>query len=300
MTREERAGSPRSGLDWGRDGLHWPNRDATRFVEAGGLRWHVQVMGSGPVALLLHGTGAATHSWRDFAPLLAQSFTVVAPDLPGHGFTGTPPARGMSLPGMASGVAQLLQTLGKAPVIAVGHSAGAAVAAQMSLSGTPFAALVSLNGAFVPIGGSRVFSPLAKLFASTSLVPRLFAWRAGERGTVDGLLRRTGSHIDDTGKALYARLARNPVHVAGALTMMANWDLHALRRRLPRLDVPLLLVAGGNDGTIPSTDAFATRDLVPGAQVEYIRGVGHLAHEERPQELAEVVMGFARMHVSAG
>ena len=116
---------------------------------------------------------------------------------------------------------------------------------------------------------------------------------------VDGLLRRTGSQIDDAGKALYARLARNPVHVAGALAMMANWDLHALQERLSRLDVPLLLIAGGNDGTIPAADAFKTRDIVAGAQVEYVRGVGHLAHEERPQEIADMVTAFSRKYISS-
>ena len=68
-------------------GRDWPNRAASRTVRAAGLNWHVQVMGSGPVLLLAHGTGAATHSWRGLAPLLAQHFTVVAPDLPGHGYT---------------------------------------------------------------------------------------------------------------------------------------------------------------------------------------------------------------------
>ena len=51
--------------EWKREGRDWPNREASRFVLASGLWWHVQVMGSGPVLLLLHGTGAATHSWRD-------------------------------------------------------------------------------------------------------------------------------------------------------------------------------------------------------------------------------------------
>ena len=77
-------------LNWERDGRDWPNRAFSRFVQAGGLRWHVQVMGQGPVVLLLHGTGASTHSLRDLAPLLAEHFTVVAPDLPGHGFTAVP------------------------------------------------------------------------------------------------------------------------------------------------------------------------------------------------------------------
>jgi magnesium chelatase accessory protein len=58
-----------------------------------------------PTVLLLHGTGASTHSWRALAPLLARRCTVVALDLPGHGFTGTPAeAEGFSLPAVASGI----------------------------------------------------------------------------------------------------------------------------------------------------------------------------------------------------
>ena len=86
---------------WQREGRDWPNREASRFVRAAGLMWHVQIMGAGPVLLLAHGTGAATHSWRALAPLLAQHFTIVAPDLPGHGFTEAPGTARLSLPGMA-------------------------------------------------------------------------------------------------------------------------------------------------------------------------------------------------------
>jgi len=118
-------------LVWERDGRDWPNRQASRFVQAVGLRWHVQVMGAGPVLLLLHGTGASTHSWRDLAPLLAKSFTVIAADLPGHGFTSTPPAHRLSLPGMAQSVAELLRVLDLRPTLVAGHSAGAAILVRM-------------------------------------------------------------------------------------------------------------------------------------------------------------------------
>eukprot|EP01035_Chromulina_nebulosa_P062926 gene62926-86075_t len=93
---------------WENDGRDWPNRIASRFLRAGGMRWHVQVMGTGPALLLVHGTGAATHSWRDLAPILAERFTVIAPDLPGHGFSDCPPAHLLSLPAMAQGLASLL------------------------------------------------------------------------------------------------------------------------------------------------------------------------------------------------
>ena len=111
-------------LNFETDGRNWPNRAASRFVTAGGLRWHVQVVGEGPVLLLLHGTAAGTHSWRDMMGPLAEHFTVVAPDLPGHAFTSAPPAAKLSLPGMAGAVAELLRVMNLSPVLAAGHSAG--------------------------------------------------------------------------------------------------------------------------------------------------------------------------------
>ena len=100
-----------SGLDWSKDGANWPNRDASHFVEAADLSWHVQRMGKGPALLLIHGTGAASHSWRGVMTVLAERFTVVAPDLPGHGFTQAPPPHRLSLPGMAADLGALLRKL---------------------------------------------------------------------------------------------------------------------------------------------------------------------------------------------
>ena len=101
-----------AALDWDRDGRDWPHRHASQFVRAAGMRWHVQRMGlpagTAPAALLLHGTGASTHSWRSLMPLLALHFDVLALDLPGHAFTSAPLAgplsRHHSLPGMAAAV----------------------------------------------------------------------------------------------------------------------------------------------------------------------------------------------------
>jgi len=284
-------------LAWERDGADWPNRAASAFVEASGLRWHVQRMGSGPVALLLHGTGASTHSWRDLAPLLASRFSVIAPDLPGHAFTETPPFQRMTLPGMAADIRALMQVLDAQPAVAVGHSAGAAILARMSLDGALAArTLISLNGALLPFGGvpGRLFSPLARLLATSSLAPRLFAWRAGDRAVVERLIRDTGSRLDPLGADLYARLARNPPHVAAALAMMANWDLDALARELPRLAPALVLVTGSNDHTIPSASAYRVHALLPASKVVRLSGLGHLAHEEQPRQIADLVTDAAQ------
>lgn len=282
---------------WQMQGRDWPNRAASRFVRAAGLLWHVQVMGTGPVLLLVHGTGAATHSWRALMPLLARHFTVVAPDLPGHGFTDTPAKPRLSLPGMAKSLQGLLQALNMPPALAMGHSAGAAILARMTLDGQIAPrGLISLNGAFVPLEGvpGQMFSPLAKLLVGLPLLPQFFAWRAKDDAVVGSMLEGTGSRIEPQGVALYGRMIRNPAHAAAALGMMSQWDLHPLLRDLGRLRVPLLLVVGANDRAVPPKQAARIRDMVPGASVVSMAGLGHLAHEERPDDTAAIVLDLAR------
>ena len=294
------AAPPQAGrLDWERDGQGWPHRDSSRFVSAAGLRWHVQQMGcvgdaaSAPWALLIHGTGAATHSWRGLMPLLAAHFNVLAADLPGHGFTAIGPARQMSLPGMAQALGVLLATLRVSPQLVVGHSAGAAIGARMGLDGhiAP-AALVSLNGALLPLGGlpGLLFPPVAKLMAAVPFVPQLFSWRAADAAAVRRLIEGTGSTLDATGAELYGRLLRSPGHAAGALAMMANWDLRPLEHDFPRLRTRLTLIVGANDRAVPPEQARPVQALVPGARLVMLDGLGHLAHEERPDVVAAEVL----------
>lgn len=280
-------------LDWQRDGHDWPNREHSRFVDAGGLRWHVQVAGHGPALLLLHGTGAATHSWRDLLPLLAKHFTVIAPDLPGHGFSGAPPRRhGYSLSGMAALVGALLERLAQPPLYAVGHSAGAAVLSRMVLDGhASLQSLVSLNGALLPLPGMPVplFLVAGRLMVATPLVPGLVARRAANPAMVRRLIDSTGSVLDETGRGLYHRLVSNPAHVRDVLTMMANWDLRPLQRELPGLATPLHLVASAGDRTVPPGESRRVHRLVPGSRLIELPTLGHLAHEERPEEFARLI-----------
>jgi magnesium chelatase accessory protein len=285
---------PRS---WARDGADWPQREASRFVAVGGVTFHVQQYGRGPVVFLVHGTGAATHSWRDLGPMLAAHFTVVAVDLPGHGFTTVPYWHDLSLPGMARDLGKLVGVLGVQPVLAVGHSAGAAILARMGLDGmiAP-AGLVSLNGAFMPFGGpaGQIFAPLARLLVGLPVLPAVFAWRANNLAVVSKLLAGTGSTLDARGVAYYARVMRNPNHTGSALRMMASWDLPPVLRDLPRLKPKLLLLAGEADKAIPPVDAEKLQTLVPGSEVAKLPGVGHLAHEEKPAETAAIILAFAR------
>jgi magnesium chelatase accessory protein len=284
---------------WTREGRDWPHREASSFVEAGGVTWHVQRMGAGPPVLLLHGTGAATHSWRGLMPLLAEHFSVVAIDLPGHGFTSAPRAEGYTLPAMARSVAALLHTLDAQPSLMIGHSAGAAIAARLAVDATFACPIVSINGALLPFPGAArlIFPAIARALVLNPFVPRLFALQGQSRTLVARfLVRNTGSRIDEDGARLYQSLFACSGHCAGALAMMANWDLDALERELPALPVPMLLLAGQNDAAVPHDVATRVGAGVPNGEARVLATLGHLAHEEAPDRIADAVLAFARAH----
>jgi magnesium chelatase accessory protein len=284
------------GLDWCTHGADWPNRGSSRFVKVADLTWHVQIMGNGPVLLLAHGAGASTSSWRDLMPSLARYFTVVAPDLPGHAFTGAPQASGMTLNGMAIGLGALMQELGISPAVAVGHSAGAAILAGLVLSAgiAAPAVLVALNGAMLPMPGvaGRVFRAAAKVLAHTPVAPRVFSFRARRPGIVEKMIANTGSRLDAPGLSYYGRLLSNPEHVRNVIRMMAHWEpRHAGLASLP---CRLVLVAADGDSAIPPKVARQTAGLVPGCELIVHKGYGHLSHEEAPEETVAFILQAAR------
>jgi len=290
MAGQRRQAHKAGALDWAAERSSWPHAQTSRFHEAGGLRWHVQQMGKGPAVLLIHGTGASTHSWRAVAPLLADRFSVIAPDLPGHGFTERASGQRLSLPAMADSLAALIDSMEVRPLLVVGHSAGAAILIRCCLDGSlQPKSVISLNGALLPFRGAAgfLFPPLAKLLFLNPLTPRIFARSAGDRQRVIRLIRGTGSELDQAGIELYARLFSNPAHVAATLGMMANWDLHRFARDLPNLKVPLHLFAGNKDKAVPPAEAERICRIVPGARLQHLPGLGHLAHEEDPVTVAE-------------
>jgi magnesium chelatase accessory protein len=249
------------------------------------------------VLLLAHGTGASTHSWRGMIAPLAAHFTVVAPDLTGHGFTSVPAWHRLTLPGMARELAALMTTLGLPPALTAGHSAGAAIIARACIDGLMAPrGLVSFNGAFVPFGGaaSAALAPLGRLMVALPLVPDLFVWRARDPKMVNRLLTGTGSRLDAEGTALYTKLVRVPGHAAAALRMMANWELAPLLADLPALPPKLLLVAAQQDRAIPPADAARVASLVPGAELLSVPALGHLSHEEDPAGATAIILAFAR------
>lgn len=279
-------------------------------MQVGALRWHAHHWagpgGRAPLALLLHGTGSGSFSFRHLAPLLAESFEVLAPDLPGHAFTRVPPTQPLSLEGVAGALADWLRHERRRPALLVGHSAGAAVALRLAMGLLPSVRMVvSINGALLPLQGSagRLFGPTARLLALQPLVPALFAAWASLPGMTQRLLDGTGSRIDAIGRRCYAHLVSDPRHAAGALRLMASWDLEPLARALPGLERPLWLLSGLDDRMLSPSHARRVQALVPQATLVEWPGLGHLAHEEDAARVAAEVrrawseVGAARVAV---
>ena len=276
---------------WGLDGRDWPMRRHSLFVEAQGVRWHVQQYGEGPELLLLHGAAAATHSWRGLGPRLAERYRVTALDLPGHGFSSPPDdADVFTQQGLARALAGLLDGLEVAPYAIVGHSAGAALGAALVLGGavTP-RRLIALNGALEAqhAFSGALFPALART-ASLAPIAQLFAWRA-TAAHVEQVIAGTGSELDAQGVELYRRLFARRGHVSAAFALMAGWQDRSVLGELERLTCPLTLIAADGDRAVPPSQAHALARRLRGAEVVRMTQGGHLAHEERPAEVAELI-----------
>lgn len=281
-------------MDWESLKGHWPNAAHSHFVLSRPHRWHVQVMGpeTAPALLLLHGTGGATHSWRDVAPLLARRFRVVMPDLPGQGFTKLGAMQRSGLDLMADDLAALMARLDVAPRAIVGHSAGGALALRLSeLLGGP--AVVGVNPALDNFGGAAgwLFPMMAKALALNPFVAPTLSRMTSPRA-VARLIAATGSRIDAVGLACYRTCLSDTAHVDGTLTMMAQWRLDGLRPRLGRLAMPVLILTGDRDRAVPPETGIRAAGEIPGARHRSLGPLGHLAHEEEPERTAEEIAAF--------
>ncbi|MES2523324.1 MAG: alpha/beta fold hydrolase BchO [Gemmatimonadota bacterium] len=274
----------------------WPFRNASRAVEAAGVRWHVQRLGAGPVLLLVHGSGGSAHSWHHAITGLAAHCTTLAIDLPGHGFSNVAPAVDeagdiYSLEGMARGVRALLDTLQLQPALAAGHSAGTAVLARMALDGLlPDCRLIGFNPALVapPAAYVSLIAPLVGVVAESPLVAAGAAWLARKTGIIPGMLASTGTKLDAADRARYELLCARPAHCHAALSMMSRWDLPRLVRDAGKLTVAIDLYAGRGDRWVPFAPLAESVARIPAATL-YPVDAGHLIPEERPDVVIDAV-----------
>lgn len=268
----------------------WPLSDHSRQILHRPHRWHVQQAGSGPMILLIHGAGGATHSFRHLFPILMQTHHVVAIDLPGQGFTQMGARQRCGLDHMAEDIVSLCRAQGWNPAIILGHSAGGAIALRLWELGLRPAEIVLINAALSNFKGvaGLLFPVMAKALAATPFSASIVT-ATSSRNTIRNLITRTGSTLDDAGIDLYYRLLGDRGHVDGTLSMMAQWSLDGLLSRLPQITTPVHLISGLNDRAVPPSVSRDAAARLPQARLTELAQLGHLAHEENAALIAALI-----------
>lgn len=277
----------------------WPHRAASHRLRVAPHDWHVQVFGTGPDVMLLHGAGASGASWRRLVPLL-PGYRLIVPDLPGQGFTRAGRRTRLGPAGLAADLAALAAAQGWQPAALVGHSAGGALAFRLAEAlARPPAALAGINAALSPFEGIAgwLFPRLARAMALTPALAAAAARATLGPEAVARLIRATGSAADSETVAIYAHLARQAGHVEGTLAMMAQWDLGPIVARLPQTAAPVLLVAAAGDRAVPPAVSRRAAAAIPGAVLAELPRLGHLAHEEAAPAVAARLAPFLARHL---
>ncbi len=270
---------------------NWPNVAVSRFVNAAGIRWHVQRAGQGPTVVLIHGTAGATFTWRDVLPRLTTVADVIAFDLPGHGFTTGATVAQLSLAGMATAVAELLRVLEVRPDVGVGHSAGAAVLLQLASSHevTP-QSIIGVNSALVSINAlGQILQPVSRTVFDFEPVRAALAALLRGGAIARTLLRSTGTALDPVQEARYVSMLSDERRVGAVLQMMARWDLPALQQSFPRIALPVTLVHAQNEPWVPFDELMEATRTLPMRSVIDMTPAGHLIPDEKPREVAEII-----------
>ncbi len=239
---------------------------------------HVEVRGSGPPLTLLHGFTQTGRLWGPFGDYLAQDFTLIAVDLPGHGHSDAVRA---DVPDTAELVREaVVAVLGTTPTSLLGYSMGARVALHVALqTGLALEHLVLIGGT----AGIEDEADRAKRRTADDAM----ADALEDSGDVDGFITRW------LRSPLFARLAgaaqseerlRNTaaglassLRLAGAGTHLPLWH------RLSELRVPLLALAGSDDTRYASRALRMSSLTRPDGAATLIPGGGHAAHLAQPE-----------------
>ena len=256
--------------------------------------------GEGPAIVLVHGITSTSATWERVMPYLATQFTVIAPDLIGHGRSAKP--RGdYSLGAYASGVRDLMVALGQESATFVGHSLGGGIVMQLAYQfpercerlvlvdsgGLGKEVNLLLRAATLPL--SEVVLPL---LASTRLLDAgrsvgRFLGRFGlHAGTDIAELARGHASLEDPG----ARAAF--VHTLRTIVDPMGQRVSATDRLYLAENIPFLLVWGARDPIIPVEHGLAAHELVPSSRLELFEEAGHFPHLDEPQRFLDVLLEF--------
>ena len=256
--------------------------------------------GSGPALLLIHGIGMNHRTWRPVIEDLAKNFTVIAPDLLGHGESDKPRAD-YSIGGYANAMRDLLLFLDVPSVTVVGHSLGGGVAMQFTYQ---FPQLVERLVLVASGGLGRSVNPLIRAMTipgsgpllALSAIPRIrravIPWLERAASTdfpgshdIHGMIEVYEDLADAHSRAAFRHVLRAAADWRGQVITMID------RAYLAR-HIPTMVVWGGRDLMIPVKHAYAAKELLPQARLEVFADAGHVPHEDYPERFSAALTEF--------
>ena len=272
----------------------------TRWAKVHGHDVAYRQAGEGPLLVMVHGIAGSSGTWVPVMPLLAERYTVIAPDLLGHGESAKP--RGdYSLGAYASGIRDLLGVLGHERATIVGHSLGGGIAMQFAYQFPQMAERLVL----VCSGGlGKEVTPLLRALTvpGTEYVLPFFLRRElhdvlGAAGRVVGRFGvRADPFLSEVWQA-WARLTdvraqRAFIHTIRAVIDIAGQRVSARDRLYLAHEVPTMIVWGDRDQVIPVSHGHIAHELIPGSRLEVVQGAGHFLPIERPELLDRLLRDF--------
>jgi pimeloyl-ACP methyl ester carboxylesterase len=272
-----------------------------KYLDLHGDRVAYRDEGSGEVLLLIHGMAGSSDAWRELIPRLAKTYRVVAPDLLGHG-QSTKPRGDYSLGAFAVSLRDLLDELGIAQATIVGHSLGGGVAMQFLYQHPDYCErliLISSGGLGSDVGFIlRLLSAPGAEFVLPIIAPSPILKAGNKIGswfTSSGMRNPRASEI----WRAYSSFSDRPTRDAFLRTLRSVVDyrgqaVSALNKLHVRSELPTLAIWGEDDQIIPVDHGHAAMAARPGGRLEVLPGVGHFAHVEAPNEVADIIDDFIR------
>src|SRR3954447_2358964 len=279
-----------------------PLEHEVQYVTLHGHRRAYVKVGEGPALLLLHGLGCDHTTWEPVIDSLARRYTVIAPDLLGHGLSDKPRAD-YSVGGYANGMRDLLTVLGIDRVTVLGHSFGGGVAMQFAYQfpeRTERLILVVSGGLGPEVSGSirAVTTPGFHQVMAVLTLPGIR--HLGKAGLMalsrtdlkatrdfDEVARIYDSFKDPAFRAAIRHVVSAVVDWKGQIVTMAD-------RAYLTEAMPMAVIWGRDDAVIPVRHASNAAALAPNARVEVLPHAGHFPHKDHPQRFAKVLHEFIR------
>lgn len=281
-----------------------------QLLTVNGRQVHVWVSGQGPDLVLIHGASGNLRDFsQDFAARVSAQYRVIAFDRPGMGYTDTTdPAYGAAFARRVESPAEqaaLLQAaaaaLGADRPIVLGHSYGAAVALAWALNHPEsVSGIVNLSGASMPWPGrlGALYQVNGTALGGAIFPPLIAAWLPKSRiePIADSVV------APNPAPPGYARQIGAPLSIRTASLRSNARQVNSLRphlvemqARYPQIDVPVEILHGDLDTTVPiAIHSQPLSRLIPGSVLTVLPGVAHVPHHVDPQAVVDAIDRVAR------